>query len=1090
MTVQDYLVPQRSKETKTFPVSTSGSTYRFRAPQDEFNPTLTLIRGSTYIFNTSASSRDAFWIKTAQVTGTGSAYNDGVTGNGAFRGTVNGVTTNGVLTFVVPANAPDRLYYISQGTATMTGIINIVDGSIGLPDRDISFSSIQEEYGGANPISLDEYYAGGSYVPTGSSGFRGAVPSSGSISALDLAKIDLLKMFGKQWSASFSIDQAVGGMNSDGQSFFSSVAYDPALSSWIFPSACFNSVGDEIWSMKLKCTSPGTKPTITCSTVNRDGNFVVGGYFDKVTSNDRTIAFLLVMSKTSISSIQDIRIFTIKSNQVADSFRDVQWAFDHTNDIGTKWLLAVTGTNRFQISRHVGYGDTAVDTSGTDDINIYTFTGSFATMNIESVKSFIYVPMKQQLFAVFNVTNYYRGTGAVNKRAYIIIGFDASSGPNKGRIVKYAMEYSSSTTVDYDFLDCVITDYDSEGNLIGDSVFYYNNLEYFNESFEHVKFLNQTLPNFNDQYDISGYRLYAGFEDGNTYAMRNSLWYEPNYPPEQTVRWDQFTQVKRSMVINDDQGNAYPNQGSTTYKDPNSTGHVINISTLLLAPEDITISQITNGRVIGFTGLMHNTNIQVATGLYSWYLTNTDYSALNTHMDLYNYCSAFQQPNNKRRIGIVASTRLKTSNINQLIITILPAFRQINYYLPNVFYQKAGDLPRSPDLEQRPANQNYSKLSYGVQARYVYDAWQVLYTEPYSYELFNRVSSTVMDAVGSNDTSFKIVWSTNDGNPITKTSFYPTTNYNIATPPVPSTFSITITSNQVEFNLYNFCRENGWEGTRPVSVTIASGVYIYSSNRSIPALTISGTFPNGVTLINNGFIVGRGGNGHTYTNSGRVLAQSGGTAIAIITNGVTIQNNSIIAGGGGGGGSIITTAYGIVQATISPGGGGGAGGGNGGNGRDTYYGYPDAPGGFGGSPGNTGSNGSFSVWYDYYSTYGSVGGGGGGGRVFPGTGGAGGQGSPSSLENSFGRGGGAGGGGGAYITSAGANALGGAGGSTNSVGITATSVNGFVGGGGGGGWGASGGGPGTPGSGGAAVTQSGYTVTWTSVGTRYGAIVT
>jgi hypothetical protein len=46
----------------------------------------------------------------------------------------------------------------------------------------ISFDTIQTEFGGTNPISLNEYYAGGSFVQAGASGTNGAVPSSGAIS--------------------------------------------------------------------------------------------------------------------------------------------------------------------------------------------------------------------------------------------------------------------------------------------------------------------------------------------------------------------------------------------------------------------------------------------------------------------------------------------------------------------------------------------------------------------------------------------------------------------------------------------------------------------------------------------------------------------------------------------------------------------------------------------------------------------------------------------------------------------------------------------------------------------------------------------
>lgn len=46
----------------------------------------------------------------------------------------------------------------------------------------LSLTDIQTEFGGSNPISLNEYYAGGSYVPSGTTGTYGAVPTSGQIS--------------------------------------------------------------------------------------------------------------------------------------------------------------------------------------------------------------------------------------------------------------------------------------------------------------------------------------------------------------------------------------------------------------------------------------------------------------------------------------------------------------------------------------------------------------------------------------------------------------------------------------------------------------------------------------------------------------------------------------------------------------------------------------------------------------------------------------------------------------------------------------------------------------------------------------------
>jgi hypothetical protein len=51
-----------------------------------------------------------------------------------------------------------------------------------VPSTNVGLSSIQTEFGGSNPISISEYYAGGSFVPGGTSGPFGSIPSSGQIS--------------------------------------------------------------------------------------------------------------------------------------------------------------------------------------------------------------------------------------------------------------------------------------------------------------------------------------------------------------------------------------------------------------------------------------------------------------------------------------------------------------------------------------------------------------------------------------------------------------------------------------------------------------------------------------------------------------------------------------------------------------------------------------------------------------------------------------------------------------------------------------------------------------------------------------------
>lgn len=149
-------------------------------------------------------------------------------------------------------------------------------------------------------------------------------------------------------------------------------------------------------------------------------------------------------------------------------------------------------------------------------------------------------------------------------------------------------------------------------------------------------------------------------------------------------------------------------------------------------------------------------------------------------------------------------------------------------------------------------------------------------------------------------------------------------------------------------------------GKSDITVTVNPGIYVWSDNGN-PALTIAGgTTGDTLRLVNNGFIMGRGGNGQAYNaDAGDRAATPGNPAMSIDMN-ITIDTQAgYIGGGGGGGGGWMS-------------GGGGAGGGWGGQ----YDGYSAA--GVPGAIGQPGGNGS-----------GEYGPGGGGGRIMPGIGGEG-----------------------------------------------------------------------------------------------------
>ena len=79
------------------------------------DPVLNLVRGRTYTFAANTPGHP-FYIKTAQVTGSGSQFTTGVTNNGAESGT---------LTFTVPSSAPNQLFYQCGVHTAMTNAINI-----------------------------------------------------------------------------------------------------------------------------------------------------------------------------------------------------------------------------------------------------------------------------------------------------------------------------------------------------------------------------------------------------------------------------------------------------------------------------------------------------------------------------------------------------------------------------------------------------------------------------------------------------------------------------------------------------------------------------------------------------------------------------------------------------------------------------------------------------------------------------------------------------------------------------------------------------------------------------------------------------
>ena len=115
-----FQVAQNQTETVNFRVGNRGTSAWVIDYID--NPALTLVRGNTYTFTLVSAPPIVFYIKTVQTPGVNNLYTNGVTNNGAATGTV---------TFTVPQDAPDVLYYNSATESNMVGVFNIVDAASG-----------------------------------------------------------------------------------------------------------------------------------------------------------------------------------------------------------------------------------------------------------------------------------------------------------------------------------------------------------------------------------------------------------------------------------------------------------------------------------------------------------------------------------------------------------------------------------------------------------------------------------------------------------------------------------------------------------------------------------------------------------------------------------------------------------------------------------------------------------------------------------------------------------------------------------------------------------------------------------------------
>ena len=134
--------------SNTFRYLTAGSPPGIGFTQNTDDPEIYLQRAAKYEFHVS-SAGFPFYIKTQPTADLNNQYNDGVTNNGAQVG---------VVTFKVPFNAPNKLYYQASNTAGMGGTIYINND---YKDLEVGVLTVTQFLDSNNQADFENIYVSG-----------------------------------------------------------------------------------------------------------------------------------------------------------------------------------------------------------------------------------------------------------------------------------------------------------------------------------------------------------------------------------------------------------------------------------------------------------------------------------------------------------------------------------------------------------------------------------------------------------------------------------------------------------------------------------------------------------------------------------------------------------------------------------------------------------------------------------------------------------------------------------------------------------------------------------------------------------------
>lgn len=181
----------------------------------------------------------------------------------------------------------------------------------------ISLGQVQTEFGGSNPISMSEYYAGGTRVPAGTSGTNGAVPASGAVSMSKFYGTSSLVISGVNDTGVYGIGtydaSATFGFNANGATveLTSTGGFTPVSYNWITPTSAATDYQVRVTVTSGSLTSSsGTGTWITLGGTAKQWSLSVSTSFYEVYE---ATELSVEIRKTSTGTVVDTAIVTLSA---------------------------------------------------------------------------------------------------------------------------------------------------------------------------------------------------------------------------------------------------------------------------------------------------------------------------------------------------------------------------------------------------------------------------------------------------------------------------------------------------------------------------------------------------------------------------------------------------------------------------------------------------------------------------------------------------------------------------------------------------------------------------------------------------------